>query len=194
MTGPLNHLSLALGRLTLVTLLSVLAACANTPNGGDASADAANNAARAPVPAPRPATTVSKAVPERDYAKEAYKFSTPANKKRPYKSSTDDSLLSAYKHAVAEAIEAANPGYVHPGRPQEPLRAVVVYEIAVSPEGDATLRLIRASKDEDMQRRARATVRNAEPLPKPPGGKAVKYTETWLFDHPGKFRLRTSIE
>jgi outer membrane biosynthesis protein TonB len=120
--------------------------------------------------------------------------SAPFFVKRPYRSSSDDSSLTDYKKTLAANIERAGQQYLHPSRPQEPLRAVIVFELAVNRDGKANVKVLRAPYDEEMQRRAKAILQSAEPFPVPPNGKTITFTETMLFDWQGRFRVRTRLE
>ncbi len=120
--------------------------------------------------------------------------SAPFTGKRPYRSSSDDTSLTGYKRALAANIERAGQQYLHPSRPQEPLRAVIVFELAVNRDGKANVKVLRAPNDDEMQRRAKAILQSAEPFPVPPNGKTITFTETMLFDWQGRFRVRTRLE
>ena len=106
--------------------------------------------------------------------------------------------LAEYQREVARALHAANRGMVFEGPPPNPLRAVIVMRAEVDAIG-AMRRLVlyRAPwHDPWLEALARETVRQAEPLPRPSmklmnGAQSVTFTETWLFDYQGRFRLRT---
>jgi hypothetical protein len=106
--------------------------------------------------------------------------------------------LLEYQREVARALHAANPGMVFEGPPPSPLRAVIVMRAEVNAIGGMRrLELYRAPwHDPWLEALARETVRQAEPLPRPSmklmnGAQSVTFTETWLFDYQGRFRLRT---
>lgn len=106
--------------------------------------------------------------------------------------------LVEYQREVARALHAANPGMVFDGPPPNPLRAVIVMRAEVNAMGGMRrLELVRAPwHDPWLEDLARETVRQAEPLPRPSmrlmdGAQSVAFTETWLFDYQGRFRLRT---
>jgi hypothetical protein len=105
--------------------------------------------------------------------------------------------LADYKLEVAELLQAANRGMVFEGPPPNPVRAVIVMRAQVDPLGDAHLQLVRAPwHDPWLPELVAQTVRQAEPFPAPSGkllhGKNfVSFTETWLFDYEGRFRLRS---
>jgi hypothetical protein len=106
--------------------------------------------------------------------------------------------LAEYQREVARALHAANPGMVFEGPPPNPLRAVIVMRAEVNAIGGMRrLELYRAPwHDPWLEALARETVRQAEPLPRPSvelmnGAHGVTFTETWLFDYQGRFRLRT---
>lgn len=106
--------------------------------------------------------------------------------------------LMEYQREVARALHAANPGMVFEGPPPNPVRAVIVMRAEVDAMGGMRrLDLYRAPwHDPWLEALARETVRQAEPLPRPSmklmdGAHSVTFTESWLFDYQGRFRLRT---
>ncbi|MGH8720364.1 MAG: hypothetical protein ACREU4_00165 [Burkholderiales bacterium] len=111
---------------------------------------------------------------------------------------SDATTLLDYQLEVARALHAANPGMVFEGPPPNPLRAVIVMRAEVDAIGGMRrLELVRAPwHDPWLEALARETVRQAEPLPRPSmklmnGAHSVTFTESWLFDYEGRFRLRT---
>ena len=104
-----------------------------------------------------------------------------------------DPTLQAYQSAVAQAIHRANPTLLASATPSPPYRAVVTQSITISPSGDASIKVLSGVKDADVMRRARVSIRNTEPLPKPPGNSPVTIYETWLFDAQGKFMLKSIL-
>ncbi|MFN7835361.1 MAG: energy transducer TonB [Burkholderiaceae bacterium] len=179
-------------RSSLLGLLAVLAAACTSHRGPATSGLTPEQIANLP-PGTKVTPEIAKAAEE---ATDSYQGITPASgkHKRPYRSSTDDSRLTAYKQKVAADIETAAKEYLHGGRPAEPLRAVIIFEFTVNADGAVKTRLVRAPRDEEMQRRALAILKQAEPFPKPPGGKTLTFTETLLFDWDGRFRVRTRLE
>jgi len=106
--------------------------------------------------------------------------------------------LAEYQREVARALHAANPGMVFEGPPPNPLRAVIVMRAEVDAIGGMRrLELYRAPWHYPwLEALARETVRQAEPFPRPSmklmnGARSVTFTESWLFDYQGRFRLRT---
>ncbi len=106
--------------------------------------------------------------------------------------------LTEYQREVAGVLHAANAGMVFEGPPPNPQRAVIVMRAEVNAIGGMRrLELVRAPwHDPWLEDLARETVRQAEPLPRPSmklmdGAHSVTFTETWLFDYQGRFRLRT---
>lgn len=106
--------------------------------------------------------------------------------------------LAEYQREVARALHAANPGMVFEGPPPSPLRAVIVMRAEVDAIGGMRrLELYRAPwHDPWLDALARETVRQAEPFARPSlkllnGARSIVFTETWLFDYQGRFRLRT---
>jgi periplasmic protein TonB len=105
--------------------------------------------------------------------------------------------LADYKREIAGLLQAANRGRVFEGPPPNPLRAVIVMRAEVDPLGEARLRVLRAPwHDPWLPDVVAQTVRQAEPFPPPSkkllrGGNSVSFTETWLFDYEGRFRLRS---
>ncbi|MGH8709403.1 MAG: hypothetical protein ACREVD_15255 [Burkholderiales bacterium] len=111
---------------------------------------------------------------------------------------SDATTLLDYQLEVARALHAANPGMVFEGPPPNPLRAVIVMRAEVDAIGGMRrLELVRAPwHDPWLEDLARETVRQAGPLPRPSmklmnGAQSVMFTESWLFDYQGRFRLRT---
>lgn len=110
---------------------------------------------------------------------------------------SDAATLADYKLEVAELLQAANRGMVFDGPPPNPVRAVIVMRAKVDPLGEARLQLVRAPwHDPWLPDLVAQTVRQAEPFPPPSskllhGASSVSFTETWLFDYEGRFRLRS---
>ena len=102
-----------------------------------------------------------------------------------------------WKRAAAERITAANPELSYSGPPPMPLRAVIVVQMLVLPDG----RLLKAElfRVPDHARElgpvALRSLHAAVPLPAlPPALLAqspLKIMETWLFRDDGKFQLRS---
>ena len=116
----------------------------------------------------------------------------------PLEQASGATTLAEYQREVARALHAANRGMVFEGPPPSPLRAVIVMRAEVNAIGGMRrLELYRAPWHYPwLEALTRETVRQAEPLPRPPmklmnGARSVTFTETWLFDYQGRFRLRT---
>jgi periplasmic protein TonB len=103
-----------------------------------------------------------------------------------------------YGHQVAELLHAANIPGVFPGRPPNPLRAVIVVYVEVNRGGELVrLELYRAPdhSPELVDEVERAWRRLGPQLPRPlpalmNGDERLAFTQTWLFDDDGRFRLR----
>ena len=105
--------------------------------------------------------------------------------------------LDMWKRAAAERITAANPQLCYSGPPPMPLRAVVVVQMQILPDG----RLLKAEllrvpdHAVDLGPVALQSLHAAAPLPPvPPALKVqgpLKSMETWLFRDDGKFQLRS---
>lgn len=153
------------GFQALATLALLLAACAAPPPGGVRVAKTYHSMPQASIPLP-PASGAA--------------------------------TLAEYRREVAALLHAANDGMVFEGAPPNPVRAVIVMRAEVDAIGGMRrLELIRAPwHDPWLEALVRQTVRQAEPFPRPSmkllgGGNSVTFTETWLFDYAGRFRLRT---
>lgn len=107
--------------------------------------------------------------------------------------------VADYRRQVAELLHAANPKGLYPGVPPNPLRAVIVVYVEVDPAGVLRrLELFRAPPDapELVDEVERAWRRLGPQLPRPlpqlmNGGARLAFTQTWLFDYEGRFRLST---
>ncbi len=107
--------------------------------------------------------------------------------------------LAEYGRHVAELLHAANFPGVFPGRPPNPLRAVIVVYVEVNSGGELVrLELYRAPlhTPELVDEVERAWRRLGPQLPRPlpqlmNGDGRLAFTQTWLFDDEGRFRLRT---
>ncbi len=106
--------------------------------------------------------------------------------------------LAEYRREVAGLLHAANDGMVFEGAPPNPVRAVIVMRAEVDASGGMRrLELMRAPwHDPWLEDLVRQSVRRAEPFPRPSmklmsGARSVEFTETWLFDYQGRFRLRS---
>lgn len=107
--------------------------------------------------------------------------------------------LDAYKADVARRIIAKNPDSLADSLPPI-LKSVVVMEISIDREGNATQIVVRRSNGfKDLEQKAISSVRRAGQLPAPSpavigGAAAVSYYETWLFRPDGRFQIRSVAE
>jgi hypothetical protein len=106
--------------------------------------------------------------------------------------------LADYQLEVAGLLHEANRGMVFQGPPPNPVRAVIVMRTEIDVLGEARrFDVLRAPwHDPWLETLVEQTMRNAEPFPRPSmkllrGGTSVTFTETWLFDYQGRFRLRS---
>ena len=107
--------------------------------------------------------------------------------------------LAEYRRHVDELLHAANVPGVFAGRPPNPLRAVIVVYVEVNAGGELVrLELYRAPvhSPELVDEVERAWRRLGPQLPRPlpalmNGDERLAFTQTWLFDDDGRFRLRT---
>lgn len=116
----------------------------------------------------------------------------------PLRPASAAATVDEYRREIAALLHAANAGMVFDGPPPNPVRAVIVMHAEVDAIGGMRrLELYRAPwHDPWLEALARETVRQAEPLPRPSrkllnGARSVVFTESWLFDYQGRFRLRT---
>lgn len=106
--------------------------------------------------------------------------------------------IAEYGAEVAGLLHDANRQVVFEGRPPNPLRAVVVVYVEVDAGGVLrTLHLYRAPPDSAalLDELERAWRRLGPMLPRPAaalvnGEGRLAFTQTWLFDDAGRFRLR----
>lgn len=106
--------------------------------------------------------------------------------------------VAEYGAEVAELLHGANRQWVFEGRPPNPLRAVIVVYVEVDAGGVLrTLHLYRAPphSPELLDGLESAWRRLGPYLPRPRpalvnGDGRLAFTQTWLFDHEGRFRLR----
>lgn len=106
--------------------------------------------------------------------------------------------LDEYGSEVAKLLHDSNRQAVFEGRPPNPLRAVIVVYVEVDAGGILrTLHLYRAPphSPELVDEVERAWRRLGPYLPRPQpalvnGDGRLAFTQTWLFDDDGRFRLR----
>jgi hypothetical protein len=108
------------------------------------------------------------------------------------------SSLAEYQREVAGLLHEANRGMVFDGPPPNPVRAVIVMRAEIDVLGEARrFDQLRAPwHDPWLGTLVEQTMRRAEPFPRPSmkllrGASSVSFTETWLFDYQGRFRLRS---
>lgn len=106
--------------------------------------------------------------------------------------------LAEYQRELAGLLHEANRGMVFEGAPPNPVRAVIVMRAEIDVLGEARrFDLVRAPlHDPWLGMLVEQTMRRAEPFPRPSlkllnGASSVAFTETWLFDYEGRFRLRS---
>jgi hypothetical protein len=106
--------------------------------------------------------------------------------------------LAEYQREVAGLLHEANRGMVFEGPPPNPVRAVIVMRAEIDVLGEARrFDVLRAPlHDPWLGMLVEQTMRNAQPFPRPSmkllnGSSSVSFTETWLFDYQGRFRLRS---
>jgi protein TonB len=112
--------------------------------------------------------------------------------------SSDAQSESDWRRALAQHILTVNRDRVFEGRPPNPLKAVVVLELAVGADGRVQNASVMRAPDHARELGAVAvrTAQAASPLPPPPRallgrGTSVRFTETWLFRQDDRFQLRT---
>lgn len=102
----------------------------------------------------------------------------------------------AYKRVLALHISEINSTHVYAGRPQALLRSVVVLKYAIDARGNLVHSdIMRSNKDAETEATALSTLRKSAPFPQPAPHLLrrgqVNIIETWLFNHDGRFQLRT---
>lgn len=106
--------------------------------------------------------------------------------------------LAEYQRQLARLLHDANAGMIFDGPPPNPVRAVIVMRTEIDVLGEARrFDLLRAPlHDPWLEMLVEQTMRRAGPFPRPSlkllnGASSVAFTETWLFDYEGRFRLRS---
>ena len=115
---------------------------------------------------------------------------------------SEATTVADYRRQVAELLHAVNLKGLYDGPPPNPLRAVIVVYVEVDAGGQlARLELFRAPAHtpELVDEVERAWRRLGPQLPRPlpalmNGGERIAFTQTWLFDYEGRFRLSTLSE
>lgn len=106
--------------------------------------------------------------------------------------------LPEYQREMAGLLHAASADRVYEGAPPNPLRAVVVYYAEIDDQGDPRMVLLFRAPEHapELAAYAAESLRRASPFPRPHprlmnGASRIVFTESWLFDGEGRFRLRT---
>ena len=104
--------------------------------------------------------------------------------------------LEAWKRSAAERIHQANQRALFEGRPHHLLQAVIVVEATVDKAGNVvTSRITRSPKIKKLDDMALASLKAASPLPPPPPTLLARgnltFSETWLVQNDGTYRVRT---
>jgi len=163
-----------LRRAGLPILAVMLSSCASRPNEPAAPAPAPEPpAVSAPAPASAPAARAASASVAR--------------------------TLDGYKREVAQRIHEVSSERVFAGAPPNPLRSIVVVNIAIDGRGGLIdARVMRDNGDTELTRAALESARRAAPYAAPASALArrgrVEFFETWLFSDDGRFQLRTLAE
>lgn len=102
----------------------------------------------------------------------------------------------AYRHDAATHLYQRNAARIYPGKLPPMLYAIGVLEVHVDRAGHVTqTHWLRAPKHApEVVAEIERTVRAAAPFPRPARLGRVVYTETWLWDHSGRFQLDTLTE
>jgi protein TonB len=145
------------------------------------------------APAPAPAPAVPTPSPPAPAPAPAPAAATAGN---PLRLAPRDPSLEAYKRTAAERIHAANSKKLFDGRPHHLLKAVIIVDITVDRSGNVVAsRISRSPKIAALDAMALASLKAASPLPPPPAALLSRgllvYSETWLVQNDGTFRVRT---
>jgi len=103
-----------------------------------------------------------------------------------YKKHAAGHIIAISKHELAESLPPI-------------LKSVVVLDITVDKEGNVTrVAMWRSNGYEDLERIAINSVKRAGKLPAPSpevlkGQESVRFLETWLFAHNGRYHVRSVI-
>jgi TonB family protein len=106
--------------------------------------------------------------------------------------------LDDYKKDAASRIVALSKNELATSLPPI-LKSVVVLDITVDADGNVTrAALWRSNGYEDLERIALASVKRAGKLPAPSpevlkGQESVRFLETWLFRHDGRYHVRSVV-
>jgi protein TonB len=107
-----------------------------------------------------------------------------------------DPTMERWKQRAAERIHEANQKQLFEGRPHHLLQAVIVVEVKVDKSGNVvSSKVTRSPRIKKLDDMAIASLKAASPLPVPPPALLVRgnlvYSETWLVQNDGTFRVRT---
>jgi len=101
------------------------------------------------------------------------------------------------KHAAGYIVSLANKELAESLPPI--LKAVVVLDLTVDAEGNVTRAVVwRSNGYKELEQTALASVRRAGRLPAPApevlkGQESVRFLETWLFRHDGRYHVRSAV-
>jgi TonB family protein len=113
-------------------------------------------------------------------------FRSPARNLDDYKKHAAGHIIAISKHELAESLPPI-------------LKSVVVLDITVDAGGNVTrLAMWRSNGYEDLEQIAMESVKRAGKLPAPSpevlkGQESVRFLETWLFAHNGRYHVRSVI-
>ncbi|HKO87936.1 MAG TPA: TonB family protein [Burkholderiales bacterium] len=106
--------------------------------------------------------------------------------------------ISAYKGQVAQQIVKDHAG-TFAGELPPILKSIVVLDLTVDRDGRVSrVAISRSNGFKDLERVAMESVRRVNAFPAPTnavlnGKPNVRYLETWLFRHDGKFQIRSLV-
>lgn len=104
--------------------------------------------------------------------------------------------IDAYKRHFAERVTEAGKGQLADSLPVI-LKGVIVLDVTIDHQGNVTaLKLWRSNGYKDLEQTALASVRKVGRFPAPSeavlgGQQSVRFLETWLFRHDGRYQVRS---
>ncbi len=136
-------------------------------------------------PAATPATTQLVPSPMAAASPSVTPFRSQAKNIDDYKKHAAGHIVSVSKHELAPSLPPI-------------LKSVVVLDITVDAEGNARAVLWRSNGYEDVEKIALDSVQRAGRLPAPSpevlkGQQSVRFLETWLFRHDGRYHVRSVV-
>jgi TonB family protein len=140
--------------------------------------------AHADEPAPTPAALAAAAATMSPRPGVAFAVSTSAT-------------VDAYKKHIAELISERDKGQLADTLPVI-LKGVIVLDVTIDHEGNVTeLKLWRSNGYKELEKTALESVRKVGRFPAPSeavrgGQQSVRFLETWLFRHDGRYRVRST--